>query len=61
VSVLGRYVPELDAGEMVRVLNRHDVRFVVIGGIAALVHDLPLPATIDLDVTPSREPGNLDR
>ena len=61
MSVLGRHVPELDAAEMVRVLNRHDVRFVVIGGIAALLHDLPLPATIDLDVTPSREPGNLER
>ena len=61
MSVLDRHVPELDPGEMVRILNRHDFRSVVIGGIAALLHDLPLPATIDLDVTPSREPGNLKR
>ncbi|MFV9671820.1 MAG: hypothetical protein ACNYZH_01230 [Acidimicrobiia bacterium] len=52
---------DLDPAGIVRVLNEHDVRFVVIGGIAALLHDLPLPATVDLDVTPSRESGNLER
>ena len=44
-----------------RVRNQHGVRFVVIGGIAALLHNLPLPATVDLDVTPSRKPDNLER
>jgi len=57
----GCHVPELDVAEMVRVLNRHDIRFVIIGGIAALLHDLPLPATIGLDVTPSCDAGNLER
>lgn len=33
----------------------------VIGGIAAQVHDLPLPATIDIDVTPARDSENLAR
>lgn len=43
------------------VLNRHEVRFVVIGGMAAMVRDLPVPATVDIDITPSRDPENLER
>jgi hypothetical protein len=45
-------VPELDIAGVVRTLNAHGVRYVVIGGVAAMVHDLPLPATVDIDVTP---------
>jgi hypothetical protein len=37
-------VPELDPGTIVRVLNEHGVRYVIIGGIAAEIHDLPVPA-----------------
>ena len=59
--MFARRMRELDPAEIVRVLNRHGVQFVIIGGIAALVHDLPLPATIDLDVTPSRGVDNLER
>jgi hypothetical protein len=54
-------VPELDPGTIVRVLNRHGVRYVVIGGIAAEIHDLPVPATVDIDVTPARDHKNLER
>ena len=54
-------VPELDPGAIVRVLNRHGVRYVVIGGIAAQLHDLPVPATVDIDVTPARDRPNLER
>ena len=43
------------------VLNRHEVRFVVIGGMAAMVRDLPVPATVDIDITPSRDRDNLER
>jgi hypothetical protein len=50
-----------DPGAIVAVLNRHEVRFVVIGGMAAMVRDLPVPATVDIDITPSREPDNLER
>jgi hypothetical protein len=53
--------PELDPGTIVRVLNLHGVRYVVIGGIAAEIHDLPVPATVDIDVTPSRDRTNLER
>jgi hypothetical protein len=41
-------------------LERHDVRFVVIGGIAAIAQGYPL-ATHDLDVTPAGNPENVDR
>jgi hypothetical protein len=54
-------VPELDPTTIVRVLNGHRVRYVIIGGIAAELHDLPVPATVDIDVTPARDPINLER
>ena len=54
-------MPDLDIPGIVRVLNAHKVRYVVIGGVAALVHNLPLPATVDIDVTPSRDKKNLER
>lgn len=54
-------MPELDIAGIVAVLNAHGVAYVVIGGVAALAHDLPLPATVDLDVTPARDRENLTR
>lgn len=42
-------------------LNHHEVRFVVIGGMAAMVRDLPVPATVDIDITPARDAENLER
>jgi hypothetical protein len=50
-----------DPGAIVAVLNRHQVRFVVIGGMAAMVRDLPVPATVDIDITPARDTDNLER
>ncbi len=32
----------------------------MIGGIAALIHDLPVPATVDIDLTPARDRKNLE-
>jgi hypothetical protein len=54
-------MPELNPAAIVRALNRHGVRYVIIGGVAAQVHDLPIPATVDLDVTPARDGDNLER
>ena len=54
-------VPELDPGTIVRVLNKLGVRYVIIGGIGAALHDLPVPATVDIDVTPARDHKNLER
>lgn len=42
------------------VLNRHDVDYVVIGGLAALAHGSNLP-TEDVDITPDEAPSNLAR
>jgi hypothetical protein len=53
-------VPDLDIAAVVRALNAHGVRYIVIGGVAAMVHNLPLPATVDIDVTPSRDGKNLE-
>jgi hypothetical protein len=50
----------LDPVALLEVLARHQVRFVVIGGIAALSHGYPLP-TEDVDVTPARDRANLER
>ncbi len=54
-------VPDLSIPDIISTLNGHGVRYVVIGGVAALVHNLPLPRTIDLDVTPARDDMNLER
>ena len=42
------------------VLHRHDVEFIVIGAFAAVAQGYPLP-TQDVDVTPARDPVNLER
>jgi hypothetical protein len=52
--------PELDLGGLLQVLDRHQVAFVMIGGLAAVVHGSPFP-TEDLDITPAAESGNLER
>jgi hypothetical protein len=42
-------------------LNHHDVRYVVIGGMGALLHKAPLPPTKDIDITPADNRENLTR
>lgn len=51
---------ELDSRALLETLFRNDVEFVVIGAIAAIAQGYPL-TTLDLDVTPSRHKGNLER
>lgn len=50
----------LDPRAIIDVLNDRRVAFVVIGGMAAMIHDLPLPATVDIDITPARDTDNLE-
>ncbi len=50
----------LDPDALFACLDRHEVRYVLIGGLAAVLHGSPLP-TIDADICPSREPDNLAR
>jgi hypothetical protein len=45
---------------MIAALNKHGVRYVVVGALAAIAQGYPLN-TGDLDVTPARDPDNLER
>lgn len=55
-------IPEtsLEADRLLQTLAKHGVEFVVIGGIAGLVHGSAYP-TFDLDVVYSRTRPNLER
>jgi hypothetical protein len=46
--------------EILRVLEQHQVRFVLIGGFAANVHGSPM-LTTDVDITPEETAENLGR
>ncbi|MCA1824955.1 MAG: hypothetical protein LC640_11990, partial [Frankia sp.] len=46
--------------EIVRVLNAHEVDYVLIGGLAAVLHGVPI-GTVDVDITPARTEPNLRR
>ncbi|MGQ0824996.1 MAG: DUF6036 family nucleotidyltransferase [Actinomycetota bacterium] len=51
---------DFDAFEMLRVLERHEVEYVVIGGLAAVLHGSPT-YTSDADICPRRTRANLER
>lgn len=51
----------LDVRRILLALKDHGVRFIVIGGVAALLQDVPLPPTLDLDVTVEDSKANLKR
>ena len=42
-------------------LNRHQVRYVIIGAFAAIAQQAPIPATRDIDLTPEASQENLAR
>jgi hypothetical protein len=52
--------PEFRPERIIDVLGRHGVRFVVIGGFAAVIHGSPY-VTFDIDVVPERSSENLER
>ena len=49
-----------DPEEILRVLQAHDVRYVLIGGLAATLYGSP-HVTFDVDITPDVEASNLRR
>lgn len=53
-------MPELAFEQILEALQRHDVRYVVVGAVAAIAQGSPLP-TEDIDVTPARDLANLER
>src|SRR6059058_4441157 len=50
-------MPEFAPEEILRVLERHDVHYVLIGGLAAYLQGSPIP-TEDVDVVPETSHGN---
>jgi hypothetical protein len=52
--------PPLQAGELIRLLDRHGVRYVVVGGLAATVHGATR-VTFDIDLVPEWTDDNLER
>ena len=52
---MARFQPE----EILRRLEQHAVRYVVIGGVGATLHGSPLP-TRDADICPAKDAGNLE-
>lgn len=52
--------PPLRPRELLGALDRHGVKFVVVGGLAAVAHGATR-ATFNLDITPAWNPRNLDR
>ncbi len=44
---------------IVECLDRHRVSYVVIGGVAAMLQDVPIQETLDVDVVPQRKAKNL--
>lgn len=46
--------------DVFKTLNDHGVDYIVVGGIAALMHSSPYP-TFDTDVCPETSPENLER
>lgn len=53
-------MPALQAEDLFACLDRHGVRHVLIGGLAAVLHGSPL-LTVDADICPATDPDNLQR
>ena len=53
--------PALNPAAIVEALNRHQVRYIVIGAFAAIAQQAPIPATRDIDITPETSQENLAR
>ena len=51
---------DFDPERVLRTLHRHDVDFVLVGGLAAVVHGSTL-TTADVDIAPDRSSENLER
>jgi hypothetical protein len=52
-------IPDFSPNDILRTLARHHVRFILIGGLAAVLHGSPLN-TSDADICPDRERANLE-
>jgi hypothetical protein len=50
----------LRAEQIIAILERHQVRYLIIGGLAAVLHGSPI-VTADADICPARDGENLQR
>jgi predicted nucleotidyltransferase len=50
----------LDFLDIFKILSKHKVDFIVVGGVCAVLHGAPV-TTFDLDLVHSRSPDNLER
>lgn len=57
----GEKPSEFRPERIIAALNDHQVDYVVIGGMGAILHGAPMPPTKDIDVTPDRDRENLGR
>jgi hypothetical protein len=53
--------PDVDVVAILATLDRHTVDYVIIGGFAAELHDVAIPPTRDIDITPASDVENLRR
>lgn len=53
-------IPKPDFLEILRILTRHRVEFIVVGGVCAVLNGVPMN-TFDLDLVHARNPENLPR
>jgi hypothetical protein len=51
---------DVDVGTILDAFERHRVVYLVIGGFAAELHDVAIPPTRGVDITPARTDENLD-
>jgi len=56
-----REARKLNVAGLLNALVAHSVEFILIGGTAAQILNLPVPATIDVDITPVRSARNFER
>ncbi|MCX5895278.1 MAG: hypothetical protein NTZ51_05545 [Proteobacteria bacterium] len=52
--------PYNDFFKILRTLSKHNVEFIIVGGVCAVLHGAPV-STFDLDVVHSRDADNLER
>lgn len=52
---------DVNVAAMLDTLDRHDVEYLVIGGFAVELHDVAIPPTRDVDITPAPADANLRR
>jgi hypothetical protein len=52
---------KLDVEGLLEALVSHSIDFILIGGMAAQILNLPVPSTIDVDIAPLRNRKNLQR